>query len=210
ALGEGPHPPALQRVGRRGRRPGRAPLGVHRLRHGRRRSPASASGNGEGGALRRGHGARGVGLGRRRDRAPRRGRGAGGRRGRRMKHSAARLAQEIHGRLAQILRERTADPRLELLSLTEVKVAPDASFARIFYRTLGDKAETVAALEKAKPYLRRRLAGELRVRRVPELDFRPDDTLDRAEHLEGVLRDLARERSDRDSNEPESNEGEGQ
>ena len=123
-----------------------------------------------------------------------------------MKYSQQRLAQEILARLATILRERTGDPRLELLSLIEVKVAPDASFARIFYRALGDRAETAAALEKAKPYLRRRLAGELKVRRVPELDFRPDDMLDRAEHLEGVLRELADERRERGSG---SGEGEG-
>jgi len=111
-----------------------------------------------------------------------------------MKHTAQRLGQEIHGRLATILREATGDPRLELVSLTGVEVAPDASFARIFYRTLGDKSEAAAALDKAKPYLRRRLAGELRVRRVPELDFKLDAALDRAEHLEGVLRELAAER----------------
>jgi ribosome-binding factor A len=116
-----------------------------------------------------------------------------------MKHGQARLAQEIQSRLATILRERTGDPRLELLSLTEVKVAPDASFARIFYRTLGDPAETAAAVEKAKPYLRRRLAAELTVRRVPELDFRPDDTIERADKLEGVLRELAREREEKGS-----------
>lgn len=124
-----------------------------------------------------------------------------------MKHTAQRLGQEIHGRLATILREATGDPRLELVSLTGVEVAPDASFARIFYRTLGDKGEASAALEKAKPYLRRRLAGELRVRRVPELDFKPDDTLDRAAHLEGVLRELAAERQHKDK---ARDEGEGE
>jgi ribosome-binding factor A len=112
-----------------------------------------------------------------------------------VKHTAARLGHEIHARLATILRERTGDPRLELLAITDVKVAPDASFARVFYRTLGDRAETTAALEKAKPYLRRRLAGELRVRRVPELDFRIDDAIDRADKLEGVLREI-RERGE--------------
>jgi len=116
-----------------------------------------------------------------------------------VKHSAARLSQEIHARLAEIVRERTGDPRLELLAITDVKVAPDASFARVFYRTLGDRDEAAAALEKAKPYLRRRLAGELTVRRVPELDFRPDDTIERADRVEGVLRELARERAEKES-----------
>ena len=122
-----------------------------------------------------------------------------------MKYTQARLAQEIHGRLATILRERTQDPRLELVSITEVKVAPDATFARVFYRTLGDREEADAALEKAKPYLRRCLAGELHVRRVPELDFRADDALDRAERLDSVLKDIARERE----REPGGGEGEG-
>jgi ribosome-binding factor A len=112
-----------------------------------------------------------------------------------MKHTGERLGNEIHARLATILRESTGDPRLELLSITEVKVAPDASFARIFYRALGDPGETLAALEKAKPYLRRRLAGELHTRRVPELDFRVDESLDRAERLDSVLRELEQERA---------------
>jgi ribosome-binding factor A len=115
-----------------------------------------------------------------------------------VKYTQARLGQEIHGRLATILRERTQDPRLELVSITEVKVAPDASFARVFYRTLGDRAEAESALDKAKPYLRRCLAAELSVRRVPELDFKSDDAIDRAEHLDGVLRELERERKERE------------
>jgi ribosome-binding factor A len=113
-----------------------------------------------------------------------------------MKHTQARLGQEIHGRLATILRERTQDPRLELVSITEVRVAPDSTFARVFYRTLGDRDEAVAALEKAKPYLRRCLAQGLHTRRVPELDFRSDDSLDRAERLDTVLRELARARGE--------------
>lgn len=111
-----------------------------------------------------------------------------------MKHTAERLGTEIHARLATILREDTHDPRLALLSITEVKVAPDASFARVFYRALGDREEAAAALEKAKAYLRHRLAGELHTRRVPELDFRLDESLDRADKLDAVLRDIARER----------------
>ena len=89
-----------------------------------------------------------------------------------MKHSQARLGHEIRARLATILRERVADPRLASVNIAEVRVAPDASYARVFYATLGDAAEAVAALDKAKPFIRRCLAAELHVRRVPELDFR--------------------------------------
>jgi ribosome-binding factor A len=108
-----------------------------------------------------------------------------------VKYSQQRLAQEIKSRLATILREKVADPRLELFTIADVEVAPDASFARIFFRTLGDLAETSKAIEKAKPYIRRCLAAELKVRRVPELDFRADLTLDRAARIEQVLREVA-------------------
>jgi ribosome-binding factor A len=119
-----------------------------------------------------------------------------------VKHTAQKLAQEIRARLAEILRERVGDPRLEGISLVEVRVAPDASFARVFWATLGDAAAAAAALEKAKPYIRRCLAGELDVRRVPELDFRLDDTPARAQRVEDVLRDLSRERAAKTEEEP--------
>ncbi len=119
-----------------------------------------------------------------------------------MKHTQARLAHEIRERIATILRERVADPRLEGVSVHEVRVAPDGSFARVFWGTLGQPASAAEAIEKAKPYIRRCLAGELRVRRVPELDFRLDETLARAERVEGVLRELEQERVEKQKEEP--------
>lgn len=119
-----------------------------------------------------------------------------------MKHTAEKLAQEIRARLAEILRERVGDPRLEGLSIVEVRVAPDASFARAFWTTLGEADAAAEALEKAKPYIRRCLAGELHVRRVPELDFRQDDTARRAGRVESVLRELERERVAKSEEEP--------
>ena len=107
-----------------------------------------------------------------------------------MKHGKERLAQELRIRLALIVRERVADPRLEGLTIVEVRPARDASFARVFYQTLGAPDDAAAALAKAKPYIRRCLAEGLKLRRVPELDFRLDPTLERAERVEGILREL--------------------
>jgi ribosome-binding factor A len=119
-----------------------------------------------------------------------------------VKHTQARLAHEIRERIATILRERVADPRLEGVSINEVRVAPDGSYARIFWVTLGPPASAAEAIEKAKPYLRRCLAAELRVRRVPELDFRMDETVARAESVESVLRELEQARAAKQKEEP--------
>ncbi len=118
-----------------------------------------------------------------------------------MKHSQARLAHEIRERIATILRQRVGDPRLAEVSVNEVRVAPDGSYARVYWGTLGPVAAATEAIEKAKPYLRRCLAAELQIRRVPELDFRLDETLARAERVEGVLRELEQARVEKQKKE---------
>ena len=87
-----------------------------------------------------------------------------------MSHRRQRIGHDLAHRLARILTEKVSDPRLEMLSIVEVQSAPDGSFARVFYRTLGDRDrdEVARALESAKPFIRRCLGENLRLRRVPE------------------------------------------
>ena len=119
-----------------------------------------------------------------------------------MKHTQARLAHEIRERIATILRQRVGDPRLADVTVNEVRVAPDGSYARVYWGTLGQPGAAAEAIEKAKPYLRRCLAAELHIRRVPELDFRLDDTLARAQRVEGVLRELESARVEKQKEDP--------
>jgi ribosome-binding factor A len=94
------------------------------------------------------------------------------------------------------------ETRLEGVTVNEVRVAPDGSYARVFWVTLGQPASAAEAIEKAKPYLRRCLAAELRVRRVPELDFRMDEAAARAERVEDVLRELEQARAEKQKEGP--------
>ncbi|MFQ5513391.1 MAG: 30S ribosome-binding factor RbfA [Myxococcota bacterium] len=107
-----------------------------------------------------------------------------------MSHRRARVAHELRERLATILAQRVADPRLRDAVLTSVEVAADLGFARVYFRTLGDVEQTRRAFERARPFLRRQLAEGLRLRRVPELDFRLDDTPDQARRIEEILAEL--------------------
>ena len=110
-----------------------------------------------------------------------------------MSHRSARLGHELTQRLAQILEHRVSDPRLRGLVIVDVTAAPDASFARVYYRTLGDREQAAQALDKAKPYIRRLLAEELPLRRVPELDFRYDPAADSGARVDEILREIAEE-----------------
>jgi ribosome-binding factor A len=107
-----------------------------------------------------------------------------------LKYSQQRVAHELRARLAEIFAKRVSDPRLREFMVTDVRPSSDLSFARVFWRTLGDLAEAERALEHAKPFVRRCLAGELRLRRVPELAFVHDPTPDRAGRIDEILREL--------------------
>ena len=127
-----------------------------------------------------------------------------------MTHRRARVAQELRDRIADVLHRHVRDPRLELLTVTEVEVSPDFALARVYYRALRDAAGVEQALEKARPFIRRRLAAELTLRRVPELVFRPDPTPERAARVEEILEELRAEREGREGRRvPEREEGDG-
>jgi ribosome-binding factor A len=72
-------------------------------------------------------------------------------------------------------------------------VSSDLSLARVFFRTLSDCEDGQRSLERAKPFIRRCLGEETRLRRVPELDFRLDESLDNAQRIEQILREIKEE-----------------
>ena len=107
-----------------------------------------------------------------------------------MKYTKQRIAHDLRACLAEIFAQRVADPRLRELRVTDVRPSADLSFARVFWSTLGETAAAEQALEQAKPFVRRCLADAMRLRRVPELAFVHDDTLERAGRIEQILREL--------------------
>jgi ribosome-binding factor A len=125
-------------------------------------------------------------------------------------HRKQRVASEIRQRLARVLAERVSDPRLAQVSILEVRPSPDFSYARVFFRTLGDRAQAEAALDGARPFLRRCLADGMQLRHVPELDFRYDESPERAGRVEQILDELASgEEGDEESGERSAEDEEG-
>lgn len=99
--------------------------------------------------------------------------------------------------IADLLARAVHDPGIGFLTITAVKVTPDLQQARVYYTTLGDEAarkESRRALERATPFLRRQIGQRLRLRRVPELQFHFDETVERGDRIEQILRELDEER----------------
>lgn len=115
-----------------------------------------------------------------------------------MSRRTERVGEQIRSELARLLREETTDPRIGLVTLTRVDVAPDLRSARIYWSRVdpkeGDSAEREAQVEQglasAAGFLRRRLAQELPLKRVPELRFQHDPSLALGSATLTLLREL--------------------
>ena len=92
------------------------------------------------------------------------------------------------------------DPGIGFITLTRVKVSPDLQLARVYYTSLGDpkaRRETEKALQRATPFFRRQVGSRLQLRRVPELEFRFDESIAHQDRIEQILRDLHEEEAQR-------------
>jgi len=104
-----------------------------------------------------------------------------------------RVADQIRAELAGLLTREVKDPGIGFVTITSVRVTADLQLARVYYSSLGDEAarrQTKRALERALPFLRRQIAARLRLRRAPELAFHFDDSLDRQDRIEELLREI--------------------
>jgi ribosome-binding factor A len=103
---------------------------------------------------------------------------------------AGRLADQIQRELAELIRGELKDPRVELVTITDVEVSGDSHHAKVFFTTLrGDDAIQPAldGLHSASGLLRSRLAKVLRTRTVPELHFVYDESIERGARLSRLI-----------------------
>jgi ribosome-binding factor A len=103
-----------------------------------------------------------------------------------------RVGEELRHQLALIVeRGELRDPGLagKSLTVTEVSVSPDLRNATAFVAPLGggDAEEIIEPLQRAAPFLRRRLARSVRLKYTPQLTFAADKSFDNAAHIENLL-----------------------
>jgi ribosome-binding factor A len=112
-----------------------------------------------------------------------------------------RVGDQIRQELSEMLtRGDVHDPGIGFITLTRVQVSADLQVAKVFYTTLGDpkaRRETQKALERATPFFRRQIGARVRLRRVPEIEFRFDETIQHQDRIEQILRDLREEEAAR-------------
>jgi ribosome-binding factor A len=110
-----------------------------------------------------------------------------------------RVAEQIRGELSQILRDEVRDPRLGMITITRVKLAPDLGAATIFYSPLGEdpdagrREELQRVMKQVTGFLRRTLSRRVELRHTPELRFVLDDSIAEGSQTLELIRSLGLE-----------------
>jgi len=115
-----------------------------------------------------------------------------------MSKRTQQVGDEIQRILGEVIQYELKDPRVGFATVVGVDVSGDLQHASVRISVMGDTAQrsaTMQGLERAKGFMRRRVAQELRhLRSTPDLHLVLDTSLDYSLHIDDVLRQVARER----------------
>ena len=104
-----------------------------------------------------------------------------------------RVNQLLKEEISTLLQRELRDPRLGFVTVTEVETSKDLRMAKVFVSVLGDDDRwkaSLAALASARGFIRNWLRQNLDLRVTPDLDFRPDRSMEHAARIQALLRDL--------------------
>ncbi len=107
-----------------------------------------------------------------------------------------KVGEAIHEIVSELLIKGLKDPRVGFVTITGVKVADDLHSAKVFFTVVGDEAalkNSQAGLQSAAGFIRKEIGKNLRMKYVPELFFRYDESLERANTIERLLRQINEE-----------------
>jgi ribosome-binding factor A len=111
-------------------------------------------------------------------------------------HRPERIADTLREEIAQIVGYELEDPRLTMVTVTDVRVADDLRDASVFVTVQGDEHEhevALLALRHAAPYVRRQLGFSLNLRHTPALHFVRDTVEEEAERVDALLGKIGKE-----------------
>ena len=104
-----------------------------------------------------------------------------------------RIDELLRQEIGQALEREVTDPGIGFVTVTKVETSPDLAHARVWVSVIGSeerRKEALAGLRRAMPYIRRGLGSKIRLRRIPELDVRLDDTLVRGTRVLQIINEL--------------------
>ena len=106
-------------------------------------------------------------------------------------HRSDRVSAQLRRELGKLVHEFVREHGLPSVSVSDVEVTRDLAHAKVFVTALQEERskEAVKALKELAPQMRYQLGRAMKLRHVPELHFHYDDSVDRGERINNLLRD---------------------
>ena len=91
--------------------------------------------------------------------------------------------------ISQILRTEIKDERIHFVTVTAVKITNDLSFAKVYVTILNDEErdEMLKLLNKASNFIERELSKRVDIRKMPDISFVYDESIEYANHIENII-----------------------
>ncbi len=108
-----------------------------------------------------------------------------------------RVQEALRQEISRIVQCEIKDPRLGFLTITKVDLTNDLRYARVYFSVLGelkDKELALKGLNSAKGYIKGLLADRIKLRFMPEIAFRIDDSLEHTQYIYDILNKLKKEK----------------
>ena len=116
-----------------------------------------------------------------------------------MSHRIERVRSLMRHEISGLLQREVKDPRItQFVAVTDVSLSADLKYAKVFVSCMGSEEEKKAMLQglgAASNFLRSQLAKRIRMRRIPELSFEWDDSIERGDHLLQLIDKISAEPS---------------
>ncbi len=106
-----------------------------------------------------------------------------------------RLNHTYQEEISKILMTEIKDEDIHFVTITDVDITNDLSFAKVYFTVLDDtkKETTLEALNKASSFIRTMLAERIDIRHTPELRFIYDTSIEYGEHIEKIIENIKKE-----------------
>ena len=102
-----------------------------------------------------------------------------------------KLSHLFASEISSIIREEVKDKKIGFVTITGANVTSDLSYAKIYFTTLGvDIKDATKALNKASGFIKMELSKRIEIRKMPQISFHYDTSIEYGEHIEAKLKEL--------------------
>ncbi|UCG92431.1 MAG: 30S ribosome-binding factor RbfA [candidate division WOR-3 bacterium] len=104
-----------------------------------------------------------------------------------------RIASVLEREVSTIITQDMRDPRLGFITVTRVEVSPDLKTAIVYFSSLEKKSESLEILNKARGFIRTTLARRVKLKFMPELQFKIDDSYEYGKKIDELFETINRD-----------------